>query len=91
MKLARSAYFVVPKHLHRVKFGGVSGQPFHLKPVWVCTLQQPHRLAMGTETIGNQDELAPQMPVEHPQKVVLRPDATTPWTALRCRSHDYNR
>ena len=56
---------VVPNHLDRIEFGGLSRQPDYLKLIRVLILQPPDGLAMSTISIQHQDELAPQMPMDH--------------------------
>jgi len=59
---------VVPQHLHRVEFGSIGGKPLHLEPIRVRLLQQAHGFAMNAVAIQDQDEFAPQLPMDQVEK-----------------------
>lgn len=59
---------VVPDHLHRVEVRGVGRQPFHLQPRGAGLLQETDRLATGTGTVEDQQELASHLPVDEAEE-----------------------
>jgi hypothetical protein len=58
---------MIPDYLDRIEIRCISWQSLHLEP-WMLFLHNPDGLAVSAEPIHNDDELAPQMVMEHCQE-----------------------